>query len=263
MTIHFSCTQCGKCCHNLRLPLSLAEAATWLRRGGDIELFCEAIPWPGEPPETDTQAMHKRKLSFPTMCGTLPIRVVVTVVAAFDGACPHLQSDGRCGAYEQRPRVCRIYPAEVNPFIPLTPVSKACPPEAWGTDKPVFFADGHIADAQTIEVINASRFAAAHDAPFKQHLCAHLGVSRVALANEGFVIYAFARDVMLEALEALEALERLESDNEHALPVSEWAFVSNRRATVDALSSIEAHYALSSSPMEAHVRYMEFFPSDL
>jgi Fe-S-cluster containining protein len=257
MTIHFSCTQCGKCCHNLRLPLSLAEASAWLQRGGDIELFCEAIPWPDEPPESDAQAMHKRRLSFPVACGALPIRVVVTVVAAFDGACPNLQSDGRCGAYEQRPRVCRIYPAEVNPFIPLTPVSKACPPEAWAADKPVFFADGRVTDAETIEVIQASRSAAAQDAPLKERLCAYLGVSHAALANEGFVIYAFERDVMLKAL------ERLDGNDMSALPASQWQFVSNRRATVDALSSIEAHYAVSSSLTQAHERYMEFFPTDL
>jgi Fe-S-cluster containining protein len=257
MTIHFSCTQCGKCCHDLRLPLSLAEASAWLRRGGAIELFCEAIPWPVEPPASDAQAMHKRRLSFPVMCGALPIRVVVTVVASFDGACPNLQADGRCGAYEERPRVCRIYPAEVNPFIPLTPASKACPPEAWAADQPVFFANGRVTDAETIDVINASRSAAAHDAPLKQRLCAQLGVSRVALANEGFVIYAFERDAMLEAL------EHLERDDVHALPASAWQFVSNRRATVDALSSIEADYAVPSTLMDAQVRYMEFFPSDL
>jgi Fe-S-cluster containining protein len=257
MTIHFSCTQCGKCCHNLRLPLSLAEASTWLRRGGAIELFCEAIPWPVEPPDTDAQAMHKRRLSFPVMCGALPIRVVVTVVAAFDGACPNLQSNGLCGAYEERPRVCRIYPAEVNPFIPLTPVSKACPPEAWAVDKPVFFADARVTDAATVDVINASRAAALQDAPLKELLCARLGVSRVALANEGFVIYAFERDVMIEAL------ERLERDDRHALPASEWQFVSNRRATVDALLSIEAGYDVPSSLTDTQVRYMEFFPSDL
>jgi len=260
MTIHFSCTQCGKCCHNLRLPLSLAEAAAWLRRGGDIALFCEAIPWPVEPPDTDAQAMHKRRLSFPVMSGTLPIRVVITVVATFDGACPNLQSDGRCGAYEERPRVCRIYPAEVNPFIPLTPVSKACPPEAWDEAKPVFFTDGRIVDVETTEVIHASRSAAARDALVKQYLCAWLGVSRAALANEGYVVYAFARGVMLEALERVEGIER---NDMPALPASEWQFVSNRRATVDALSSIEARYAVPSSLTETHVRYMEFFATDL
>jgi Fe-S-cluster containining protein len=257
MTIHFSCTQCGKCCHDLRLPLSLAEAALWLRRGGDIELFCEAIPWPVEPPDTDALAMHKRRHSFQAMSGALPIRVIITVVAAFDGACPNLQSDGLCGAYDLRPRVCRIYPAEVNPFIALTPASKACPPEAWTTEKPVFFANGRTVDDETSKVIDASRSAAAHDLPFKRHLCAYLGVSRVSLANEGFVIYAFDRSLMLQALESLE------SSDARALPVPQWQFVSNRRATVDVLSSIEAGYALSSSPMEPHVRYMEFFPSDL
>jgi hypothetical protein len=121
----------------------------------------------------------------------------------------------------------------------------------------VFFAQERLADADTLEVINASRSAAAHDAPLKQHLCAYLGVSSAALANEGFVIYAFARDAMLEAL------ERLERDDAHALPASEWQFVSNRRATVDALASIEANHAVPSSLTEEYVRYMEFFASDL
>jgi Fe-S-cluster containining protein len=257
MTIHFSCTQCGKCCHNLRLPLSLDEAADWIRRGGDIELFCEAIPWPVEPPDSDAQAAHKRRLSFAAMCGALPIRVIVNVVAAFEGACLHLLPDGRCGAYEQRPRVCRIYPAEINPFIQLTPTSKACPSEAWSTDKPVFFANGRTADTETIELIAESRAVAAQDALLKARLCAYLGVTQIALANEGFVIHTIARDVMLHAL------ERLKTDDARPTPEPTWHFVSNRRATVDALASIEASHVLHSSLEDPRVRYMEFFPTDL
>jgi hypothetical protein len=30
----FNCTACGQCCHNLKLPLGIAEAVDWLRRGG-------------------------------------------------------------------------------------------------------------------------------------------------------------------------------------------------------------------------------------
>jgi Fe-S-cluster containining protein len=257
MTIHFSCTQCGKCCHNLRLPLSLDEAAGWIRRGGDIEFFCEAIPWPVEPPASDAQAAHKRRFSFAAMCAALPIRVIVTVVAAFEGACLHLLPDGRCGAYEQRPRVCRIYPAEINPFILLTPASKACPPEAWSTDKPLFFADGRTLDRETIEFIEESRTVVAQDAPLKERLCAYLGVNQAALANEGFVIHAFERQ------DVLAALERVKRDDEHIPHAPTWRFISNRRATVDTLASIEAHHAVSSSLADPRVRYMEFFPTDL
>ncbi|WP_338000302.1 hypothetical protein [Burkholderia gladioli] len=44
MTVHFSCTMCGRCCHDLRLPLSIDEALAWLARGGEVQLFCDAIP---------------------------------------------------------------------------------------------------------------------------------------------------------------------------------------------------------------------------
>ncbi|MFC0399119.1 YkgJ family cysteine cluster protein [Paraburkholderia rhizosphaerae] len=259
MTIHFSCTQCGKCCHNLRLPLSLDEAADWIRRGGDIELFCEAIPWPVEPPQSDAQAAHKRRLSFAAMCGAVPIRVIVTVVAAFDGACPHLLHDGRCGAYGQRPRVCRIYPAEVNPFIHLTPASKACPPDAWTTDKPVFFANGQTLDSETSELISQSRAVAAQDAQLKERLCAYLDVHHMALANEGFAIHKRAPDVMLAAL------ERLKHDRKQVAhgAAATWRFVSNRLSTVDTLVSIGADTAEVSSLPNALVSYIAFFPSDV
>jgi Fe-S-cluster containining protein len=257
MAIHFNCTQCGACCHNLRLPLSLAESADWIRRGGDVQLFVEAIPWPVEPPDTDVQAAHKRRRSFAAASGTLPIRVIVNTVASFDDACPHLLPDARCGAYLERPRVCRIYPAEINPFVELTPASKACPPEAWGADMPVFSAAGTIVDEQTLELIQASRAADAQDAPLKQQLCESLGITQTALANEGFLIYSFARDTILSAL------ERLTSSAEVPSQTGAWEFVSNRRATVDTLVSIEAGCVVPAEPAAANVNYMAFFAADL
>ncbi len=91
------------------------------------------------------------------MSAALPVRVLATIVASFDGPCPNLGPEFRCGIYEERPRVCRIYPAEVNPFIELTPANKACPPEAWHGDKPVFMAQGKLVDAKTADIIDQSR----------------------------------------------------------------------------------------------------------
>ena len=48
------------------------------------------------------------------MSGSLPTRVVVILTGAYEGPCPNLQPDMRCGIYEQRPLVCRIYPAEIK-----------------------------------------------------------------------------------------------------------------------------------------------------
>jgi Fe-S-cluster containining protein len=191
------------------------------------------------------------------MSGPLPIRVIVNPVASFDGPCPHLLPDARCGAYLERPRVCRIYPAEINPFVELTPQAKACPPEAWGADMPVFSAAGQIVDATTRELIAASRAADAQDVPLKQQLCSELGIAQAALANEGFLIYSFKPDTLLAAIERLS-----ESAGTPPQTVA-WQFVSNRRATVDTLVSIEAGCTVPAALADTGIRYMEFFASDL
>ncbi len=48
-----------------------------------------------------------------------------------DGSMSGLARQDRCGIYEERPLVCRIYPAEISPFITLDPADKVCPPEMW------------------------------------------------------------------------------------------------------------------------------------
>lgn len=49
--------------------------------------------------------------------------------------CPNLRADSLRGIYEDRPLVCRIYPMEVNLFIPLYTSNRACPPQAWESDR--------------------------------------------------------------------------------------------------------------------------------
>ncbi|WP_414448262.1 YkgJ family cysteine cluster protein [Burkholderia sp. 22PA0099] len=254
MSIHFSCTRCGQCCHDLRLPLAVDEAAAWLARGGAVQVFCDAIPWPAEPPGDPVLVRHRRQRSFAAHCGALPVRVSVTLVAAFAGACPHLRADLTCGAYEQRPRVCRIYPAEVNPAVSLDPAAKACPPEAWAASQPVFQRAGTLVDAQTADLIAQSRHADAQDRMTKAYLCAELGYDRAALANEGFVIYSPDRARLRAALDtAREAASNarvagedggdggngIETSRDPRSPHA-WRYVSNRSATLDTLREIDA-----------------------
>src|ERR1700683_3760557 len=82
--IHFKCTQCGQCCRNTKVPLTVAEAIHWLNRGHDVQLLCEASPWPsaldGEP-----RAIPFRRRSFDVTSGSMPIRVVVMLVANIIG----------------------------------------------------------------------------------------------------------------------------------------------------------------------------------
>ncbi|CAB3764805.1 YkgJ family cysteine cluster protein [Paraburkholderia humisilvae] len=255
MTIQFACTMCGQCCHNLRLPLSIDEATAWLARGGTVQVFCETIPWPEEPPAHNLQAQHKRRRSFASTSAALPVRVIATIVAAFDGPCPNLDADMRCRIYDVRPRVCRIYPAESNPFIELAPANKACPPEAWSPDKPVFAVHGKLVDAQIAQVIDASRAADASDALLKDRLCAMLHIDTAALANEGFVIHSPARDDALRALQALA----VHADGAVLPPdATQWRIVSNQHATVETLQSIGASGAHTSEFPTVPFEYLGF-----
>ena len=255
MDVHFGCTMCGKCCHGLKLPLGANEALAWVERGGSVQVLCEAIPWPGEPSVDDLPAQHKRRRSFEASSGELPIRVVAILVAAFEGACPNLQPDMRCGIYEERPVVCRIYPAEINPFVTLMPERKACPPEAWAHEQPVLVSQNRVVDAETFALIQQSRAMDVRDADIKQRLCTYLGIAETALSNEGFVIHSPPAELMTAALK--QALGDGNADVERAA----WTFISNRGETFDTLSSIGAFGRHAPEPGASAFEYLGFFPA--
>ncbi|MFM0527399.1 YkgJ family cysteine cluster protein [Paraburkholderia strydomiana] len=232
--LHFACTKCGNCCHNLRLPLNLGEAANWLQRGGDVQVFCEAIPWPQEPYPDALQAEHKRMRSFLAVSGDLPIRVVVSVVAYFDDACPHLLPDMRCGAYEVRPLVCRIYPAELNPFRELVPQLKACPPQAWADEQPIFWSEGRPLDVAMARASGQFRNNDFRETPLREKLCSLLGIAHASLANEGFVVHSVEWEVMLTALSCIEGSTVGQPG------LSDWEFVTNKASTRGTLLEIGA-----------------------
>ncbi|PQV49299.1 YkgJ family cysteine cluster protein [Paraburkholderia sp. BL21I4N1] len=254
--INFECTACGKCCHDLRLPLTLAEATAWLARGGQMELLCEAIPWPVEPEADNEQAAYKKARSAATMSGSLPVRVSVLLVAAFAGACPNLGSDMRCRIYEERPLVCRIYPAEINPFVALAPESKACPPDAW--QHTPLQRHGVLVDETTRELIGESRRTSELEAALRVQLCLALGLNEAALANEGFVIYAPDSDALRAALQQVRATPA----NETLAAATPWTFVSNRAVTVETLLSVGAAGRLNEPTADAHFRYHGYFPAE-
>lgn len=266
MDIDFECTMCGNCCHDLRLPLTVTEALAWLERGNEVQLLCEALPWPEEPAADNLLAAHKRRRSFAALSGSLPARIVVILTGAFVGPCPNLQADMRCGIYEERPFVCRIYPAEINPFIELEPASKGCPPEAWTPGLAPLVRAGRLVDAATVALTEKSRAADAADAPLKQRLCARLGIDAAALANEGFVVHSPVREVLLAALRKVSAEGVMDasldaSDVQSSAQAPAWRFVSNRRATVDTLVSVGALGDFVDAAGEAAFEYLGFFPA--
>lgn len=248
---------CGRCCHGLRLPVGVDEAIAWLGNGGKVQVFCEAIPWPEEPPAENLLAVYKRRRSFAAKSGQLPVRVIVSLMAAFEGACPNLRSDLRCGIYESRPRACRVYPAEVNPFIALDRAGKLCPPEAWASDAVLQDEAGEWSDPDVAKAIVGMREADARDAAIKAELCVILGIATGGLSNEGVVIHTPEPERLLAALESATVGAFAESDTS-----SEWQIVSHRKGTLELLRSAGTASLPAASLDTAVSNYLGFVPAD-
>lgn len=251
--LNFSCTQCGKCCHDLRLPLTRAEAVAWLQRGGSVEVLCEAVPWVTEPAASDALAMHKRQRSFAAWSGELPIRVIVVLAATFKGACPNLGSDMRCGIYHNRPHVCRIYPAEVNPFLSVSPSHKQCPPEAWKSPTP-FVRANQVVEAQAQLHISLLRHDDQLDVAAKAWVCKELGIQIASLSNEGFMAHCPSPESLLSVLQQTPPVA------DDRLSRSHWAMVTNQAATFDALCQVGAKPMYARAFADGPSRYLGFRP---
>jgi Fe-S-cluster containining protein len=252
MDLRFACTQCGKCCRDLKLPLTMAEAIDWLIDDHEIQIICDAETWPLEPSPIDRKAAHRRRRSFAAMSGNMPIRVTVILAGNLAGSCPNLMSDMRCGIYGRRPLVCRIYPAEINPFVALVPANKACPPEAWGTDRPLLQKNGQLIDDVVRSDIRRSRDTDAKDANDKAFLCADLGLTYAALANEGYVVYSPSQAALLALL------RQATGTGERKVPRTTWQIVSNRPETVATIGNIGASTALIRVDETVSYQYLEF-----
>jgi Fe-S-cluster containining protein len=235
---HFSCTLCGNCCSHLKIPLTAVESVDWLRSGHPVQVICEATPWPVEFPADDQKSAHRRRRSFAAVSGSMPIRVVVILAARIDGACPNLLPDLRCGIYQRRPLVCRVYPAEINPFVQLEPQNKACPPDAWAAHHPLLQHKGAVTDDAVRRDIQLSRDTDEIDAPMKARLCEALNVRDAALAAEGFVVYSPSIATLQDALAQAMAATSAAPDRDP------WRFLSNQSGTVESLlagGAIAAH----------------------
>ena len=239
---HFGCTRCGKCCRDMKIPLSVAEALKWLNRGHQVQLICEASPWPENSNDEDPQAEHFKRRSFAAMSGSMPIRVVAMLVANITGPCPNLAADMLCGIYDDRPLVCRIYPAEVNPLLALNPEKKLCPPEAWTTDKPPFQRNGNLISGELVRNIETLRQADALDAKIKRRLCTALNVADAGLVHEAVLVYSPASDDLLAAL----SLATDGNDVQSVPP--QWRFVSERTETIE---DFAANGGLAMRPRDA------------
>jgi Fe-S-cluster containining protein len=187
MNTTFSCVGCGKCCNDHHVPLTLQEARMWAADGGQVIVLVEAFLGNGLGMSAQ-QREHAERRSAKVRSGACEVFVAITFAAYNPGACRHLDPDNRCRIYERRPLVCRIYPMEINPHIPLNVAVKECPPHSW-EQGPQLIVGGDLVDLQLTDLIQRSRQADRDDIHIKDAVCALLGIRTTALKGDGFTAY--------------------------------------------------------------------------
>ncbi|MFM9936726.1 MAG: YkgJ family cysteine cluster protein [Novosphingobium sp.] len=240
MSLCFECTQCGKCCHGLRLTLAVDEAITWAENGHVVQILTEALPAPLAEASADSQAEYDIARSFPAMSGAMPIRIAAVLVAFHEGACPYLQSDMRCGNYADRPRICRIYPLESRPFSRMSPERRLCPPEAWTSDRPLLLNGDRIADTNLMDIVADHRRTLIDDVPVVAAACAALGIASAAFSNEGLAAHHPVGSVLAAALRQA----KIDCDDNQEL--KHWTIVTNREVTRSMLAEAGCTTSLTS-----------------
>lgn len=192
----FHCVGCGACCKGRFIPLTLDEARQWLQRGHDVAVLLEAFEQTTWPQSAEAYAYNVQRAT-PVECGSQTLQVTAIFAGQAIPRCPNLREDDLCGIYAERPQVCRIYPMEINPFIPLRISDKDCPPQSWAPQE-VLATDG---DAELNQAIAHSRQADRADAARKVAVCEALGFTSAAWKGNGLAIYFPTRDALLRAVQ--------------------------------------------------------------
>lgn len=173
----------------------------WAADGGQVIVLVEAFLGNGLGLPM-LQREHAERRSVMVRSGTADVHVAITFAAYNVGPCRNLDEDKLCRIYERRPLVCRIYPAEINPHIPLNPAAKDCPPESW-EQGPLLIAGGEWADPQLLDLIQRSRQADRDDIRTKDAICASLGIRTTALKGDGFTAYLPNMDAFAAVIDQL------------------------------------------------------------
>lgn len=187
MNTTFSCVGCGKCCNDHHVPLTLPEARSWAADGGQVIVLVEGFLANGLGLPVQ-QREHAERRSARVQSGGAEAYVAITFAAYNVGPCRNLDEDNLCRIYERRPLVCRIYPMEINPHIPLNTAVKECPPESWEKG-PELIVGGELVDRELAGLIERSRQADRDDIPYKDAICALMGFRTTALKGDGFTAY--------------------------------------------------------------------------
>lgn len=203
MNTHFSCVGCGKCCNDHHVPLTLPEARAWAADGGQVIVLVEAFLGNGLG-LPQAQREHALRRSCRVLSGSAEAYVAITFAAYNAGPCRNLDEDLRCRIYERRPLVCRIYPMEINPHIPLNPLAKDCPPESW-EQGPQLIAANELVDGELAALIQRSRQADRDDIQAKEAICGLLGIRTAALKGDGFTAYLPDMSALARAIDQVQS----------------------------------------------------------
>lgn len=235
MNTRFSCVGCGRCCTDHHVPLTLGEALQWAADGGSLIILTEAFLADGYG-VPEAQRAHATRRSAQVQSGSTEAKVAITFAAYNVGPCRNLDADKLCRIYERRPLVCRIYPMEINPHIPLSPQAKDCPPESW-EQGPELIVGGELVDTELSRLIEQSRQADREDIGAKEAICQRLGIRVTALKGNGFVAYLPDMDAFAEAV-----MDLVDGTNEPQVN-NGWAFHVAGETVVDTLHSAGAEWA--------------------
>lgn len=177
--------------------MTLEESKQWLERGHDVAVILEAFDeslWESQP----AKFTHNDRRSAVVVSGASKLKVIAIFTANALLQCPNLDDQDRCGIYEKRPLVCRIYPMEISPFIALKPEQKVCPPEVWESGD-VIYTD-RVVDQVLDDDIDQSRGADRRDALAKAAICESMGMTVAAWKDNALAVYMPDRAKMIEAI---------------------------------------------------------------
>lgn len=200
--VHFACNGCGACCKERLIPLTLEEAGQWLERGGHVAIMLEAFASENKP-VNPAQYAHNVSRGAQVDCGSSAVHVIAIFAGNALTQCPNLKPDNLCGIYEQRPLVCRIYPAEISPFIKMNAADKICPPEVWGTGELIHSDGGPTGVLPAL--IERSRANDRHDAQAKIAICESMGLTTAAWKDNALAIYLPDREQLMTSMREVAA----------------------------------------------------------
>ncbi|SDT29984.1 YkgJ family cysteine cluster protein [Pseudomonas prosekii] len=215
MNTTFSCVGCGKCCTDHHVPLTLKEARMWAADGGQVIVLVEGFLSNGLGLPLQ-QREHAERRSVRVRSGASEAYVAITFAAYNVGACRNLDEDNLCRIYERRPLVCRIYPMEINPHIPLNTAVKECPPESWERG-PDLIVGGELVDQELLTLIQRSRQADRDEVQTKDVICGLLGIRTAALKGDGFTAYLPQMDAFASIVDQVAA-------QQPQAPGGDWVF---------------------------------------